>query len=364
MDGLRGFLAFAVVFHHAAIYHGYLMDGVWKTPPSHVFALLGPVGVDLFFMITGFLFWGQMMRVEGRPSWIALYLGRVFRIGPLYLFAVTILFLIVAVQTRFTLQEPVTRLVRHGLTWLALGLPKTTDTMINAYQHTNIPLAGVTWTLSWEWRFYLSLPFLALAARTTKRSLIVVLLSLVLCELGVRLLHWDGEVITYVVLFLLGMLCACLQRLGWTGRLPQAAGSSIIAILAVAVFLFPHLGANPLGQLALGIIFYLIVSGGDLFGLLRTRAAVRLGNVSYGIYLLQGLALGCVFQWPGLRQYEVHSPLVHWAMSLLAATLLLCLATATHVWIERPGIEVGRRLAKRYKHTRARAGGPLKATGN
>ncbi len=56
LDGLRGFLALAVFFHHAAIYHRFLLDGVWALPPSRFYALLGPVGVSVFFMITGYLF--------------------------------------------------------------------------------------------------------------------------------------------------------------------------------------------------------------------------------------------------------------------------------------------------------------------
>jgi len=34
LDGLRGFVAFGVFFHHGAIYHQYLQDGQWASPPS------------------------------------------------------------------------------------------------------------------------------------------------------------------------------------------------------------------------------------------------------------------------------------------------------------------------------------------
>lgn len=62
LDGLRGFLALAVVFSHGAVYQRYLVDGVWQAPPSPFYAFLGPFGVSLFFMITGFLFWSQIVR--------------------------------------------------------------------------------------------------------------------------------------------------------------------------------------------------------------------------------------------------------------------------------------------------------------
>lgn len=58
LDGLRGFLAFGVFFHHSAIYHQYFQDGQWVLPPSCFYTLIGPACVALFFMITGYLFWG------------------------------------------------------------------------------------------------------------------------------------------------------------------------------------------------------------------------------------------------------------------------------------------------------------------
>ena len=36
-------------------------------------------------MITGYLFWSQMLKAKGRPNFLKLYVGRLFRIVPLYL---------------------------------------------------------------------------------------------------------------------------------------------------------------------------------------------------------------------------------------------------------------------------------------
>src|SRR5258708_2116203 len=78
MDGLRGFLALGVFFHHAAIYHQYSQTGKWYLPPSRFYADLGPIGVAMFFMVTGYLFWTQMLKAEGKPNLAKLYLGRIF----------------------------------------------------------------------------------------------------------------------------------------------------------------------------------------------------------------------------------------------------------------------------------------------
>ena len=106
LDGLRGFLALGVFFHHAAIYHRYVLDDVWALPPSAVFTLFGQVGVSMFFMITGYLFWSRMIAECGRPDWMGLYISRIFRIGPLYLVAVGTMLATVFVLTDFRLNEP------------------------------------------------------------------------------------------------------------------------------------------------------------------------------------------------------------------------------------------------------------------
>jgi hypothetical protein len=95
IDGLRGFLALAVFFHHAAIYNLFLLDGHWDLTPSRFYNFLGPIGVSMFFMITGYLFWARVIREGAKPAWVSLYIGRIFRIGPLYLVAVAGMLLLV-----------------------------------------------------------------------------------------------------------------------------------------------------------------------------------------------------------------------------------------------------------------------------
>ena len=50
IDGLRGYLGFAVFLHHGAIWFYYLRSGEWALPPSWLYTHLGQSGVALFFM--------------------------------------------------------------------------------------------------------------------------------------------------------------------------------------------------------------------------------------------------------------------------------------------------------------------------
>jgi peptidoglycan/LPS O-acetylase OafA/YrhL len=65
--------------------------------------LLGPFGVSMFFMITGYLFYSQLLKGKGRPNWKKLYIGRVFRIIPLYWFAVALVVFGVAIHSNWRL---------------------------------------------------------------------------------------------------------------------------------------------------------------------------------------------------------------------------------------------------------------------
>ena len=348
VDGLRGFLALAVVFHHAAVYHRYLLDGAWVSPPSRFYASLGQVGVAFFFMITGYLFWTQMLRAEGKPSWAALYIGRVFRIAPLYLAAALGVFALVAAATGLHLREPVLTLFRHVCAWLALGFfPEAELNLTNA----KLWLADVTWTLRCEWFFYLSLPLLAFGARRRKLDLVFVLILL-----AVSLGSWRATYISdpasslpLVTLFLFGMLNASLKNNHVMLKIGNVWGSAFATGLLALLFYFPTVTSAMAPQLLIFATMHLFLGGSNLFGLLQSRPALRLGDISYGIYLLQGFALAAAFRPSPLRALDLSSPLFHWLLTLLASVLTVVLATIAHVWIERPGIAVGKALVKRWR---------------
>jgi peptidoglycan/LPS O-acetylase OafA/YrhL len=209
----------------------------------------------------------------------------------------------------------------------------------------------VTWTLHWEWRFYLCLPLLAVFARRKGMHLQFVVVAILACQAYLHLYpnaaHKDN--VGFWMLFLLGMLAGSLKHEGKLLRIPDWVGSSLLVVLMVLVFQFKSPSMTTLSQLMLGAILYLIISGTSVFGLLKTRPAIRLGDVSYGIYLLQGLALGFIFRPHFSRVRDLGSPLNHWVLCLVCALFLICVATVTHVWIERPGILAGRWVGNALK---------------
>ena len=388
IDGLRGVLALCVVFHHAAIYHVINLTGVVDFTPSAFYNALGPFGVSVFFMITGYLFWARMIATVGRPDWLALYIGRIFRIGPLFLALCLAVLLLSLARANFHVLVPAGEMLQSGLSWLTLGLLK--PGVFNGDHTIGDAPSGVTWTLHYEWLFYLSLPVLALAGRSRRRYLAgmpAALLAMLGC---IALLggwaDWPLQAVL-ILLFLIGMGCASLeaaldhcdfgffiqnhkndrqnnelelddvsiqhhQALGGSrllARIPDWVASIVVIALVGVVFLgFANLYA-PEPELLLGGAFFLVVRGCSVFGLLLSPASLNFGAISFGIYLLHGLTMATLYTWPSALRFDTASPPTHWLAAFAISVLVVLLATLAHVGIEQTGIAAGRRFTARLR---------------
>jgi len=357
LDGLRGFLALGVFFGHGTIYHRYILDGTWVSA-SRFYDMLAGAGVETFFMITGYLFWSRVVAHRGRLDWVQFYIGRVFRIGPLYMLAVAAMLVILFVRLGPHLNVPPGQFAKEIIRWSALGLFPARD--INGYPQTYLLVAGVTWSLKFEWYFYLVLPLLAVAGRSRLH------LPLVAAALAMSLVYAAIEISTpfphhpiLIALFLLGMTCGSLTANGLAAKIAEPYSSVIVVTLVCVTFMSFSSSYTVGAIILLGGAFFLVASGCSVFGILTSRPARRLGDVSYGIYLLQGLILTVVFSSERVREFALASAIGHWAMILLCAILLVLVATLTHVWIERTGIEFGKRLGRALRReARALSVGP------
>ena len=107
IDGLRGYLALFVFLHHSCVWYFYVRSGRWETPPSQLYVHFGQSSVALFFMITGFLFYSKLINAHRHRSfdWERLYIARVLRLTPLYLFAVALMLFLVILKSAGALHE-------------------------------------------------------------------------------------------------------------------------------------------------------------------------------------------------------------------------------------------------------------------
>src|SRR4029077_213027 len=155
--------------------------------------------------------------------------------------------------------------------------------------------------------------------------------------------------------FLSGMADASLLHENVKLRMSQNV-SSVMALACLAViFAASGNGYGTPTAMLLGLFFYLVCSGASLFGLLTTPPAQRLGNVSYSLYLMQGLVLTLVFAISPIRTFAMGSPYEYWAVGTTCACLLVLGSSLGYAFVERPGIALGKRIVTRAASARNRA---------
>lgn len=354
LDGLRGYLAFFVFLHHAAVWHVFLRTGAWKAPEGNLYNQLGQLGVALFFMITGFLFFGKLL--DGRTKgvdWLRLYVSRVLRLLPLYLLALAAVVAVTFVLSGGRLLQEPLALAKALVCWASFTVLGSPD--LNGVEGSIRIMAGVTWSLPYEWFFYLVLPMMALTLRIRTP-----LYALGLAGAGLYWLLFRCPEIFLACMFLGGMVAAGLVRLPRFGVVARSVPATclLLALPILLVAFWPSVdGVAPL--LLLSVVFAILAGGNDLFGLLSLPVSRLLGEISYSLYLLHGIVLfvlfGVVLE-PGwsrsLTWWE------HWGLVGAATPLLVLLCYLTYRLVELPAMRATPGLVARLRSLASRAGIP------
>jgi peptidoglycan/LPS O-acetylase OafA/YrhL len=343
IDGLRGFLAYFVFLHHGSIWYGQIHQQTWQTPASYLFRHLGDSSVALFFMITAFLFTAKVLDSDRHPiDWRRLYVSRVKRLFPLYAVAVSLMWLMAWALTDWTRQISPGDLLAEILNWTLFTIPGGAS--VNGLPQAKLLMAGVTWSLPYEWWFYCSLPAIAVVLRkqTSHTGWIVFgFANLVLFHAG-----WKLEL--RLVPFLGGMLAAYAvrhQRLClWARSRPAAL---VVLTCLSATVLYTPTAFSPQALILLSIAFILIACGNDLFGMLSATPSRVLGDMTYSVYLLHGLLLSLVFRWIiGFQTLQAYSIAQYWTLVVALSVPLILLSYATYRWIEVPAQRATPTLAR------------------
>ena len=332
IQALRAAAAFAVVFGHSM---NFLERGT-ASLPTVVTDFQGAVGVDLFFVISGFVMTISAPRLLRRtnPSRIFLW-RRLLRVAPLYWLLTSLKLLIVFAVPWLDLLNGQPSAWNIGASFLFVP---------SLNRHGEIrPVISLGWTLNFEMAFYLLFAVSLLA----KRRLLWVLLPLVgaLALLGVvrpaSAPVWTSLADPIVLEFAAGVVIAACA-LG--GRLPSrvVGGACVAGGAAGLLWLSP--GLSPLSRAVhWGVPAALVVLGTvSLEEPLRRRLprwVLLLGSASYSIYLVQvfifplvdGVALRVGAADPGASPRLLAVAVVVWSVLLTAVA-----GVGTHLLVERP----------------------------
>jgi peptidoglycan/LPS O-acetylase OafA/YrhL len=344
IDGLRGYLAMFVFLHHGGSWFWMYHIHQWAIEPNTVFLNIGFTGVGMFFMITSFLFSSKLIDSYNKPlDWTKLYTSRILRIMPLYLFAMAGLVFFTCMLTQFKLHESLGAWFKHVGQWLVFMQPD-----INRIQGTKFLIAGVQWTLAYEWIIYCSLALMGwLFFKIPTRAKVWIIATLFLCLfIYIIYVQYPDRNWRRMTPFLSGIASAFLVRIPRIKNLfsRQWMAVPLLASLVLVIMNYPSL-ADPIALLGVSFTFLGIASGNDLFGILTAKPSLYLGQISYSIYLLHALVLSCtfVFLLPG---YLDLSPLTHWLIICGSCVAMITICTLSYTFIEKPGMDsAGRVLA-------------------
>jgi peptidoglycan/LPS O-acetylase OafA/YrhL len=159
LDGLRGIAVLIVVLGHLAVFSFGFRNARFGAIP--------PVGVDLFFVLSGFLITGILVRSKGQAHYYRnFYARRSLRIWPLYIVLLVFIFAIANHRIPNMNASPNARWPIYALYLQNIVYPKGVDIA------GILPLA-ITWSLAVEEQFYLVWPLLV--AKLSIRHMVSVL---------------------------------------------------------------------------------------------------------------------------------------------------------------------------------------------
>jgi len=361
LDGLRGLACLMILLRHLVLLEippgtkgfwggmNILLSQTWS-------------GVDLFFVLSGFLIFSKLMQEKGGRDWIGrFWLDRGFRLLPLYL----LLLLCYYALRSLPIASPFwAALFQDRLPgWAHLFFVQNWYSAINAQSDSEF--LTVTWSLCAEIEFYLLATLLVwlVARRQFIASLVSCLLLCWLVRFALYIYQPGSFLLAYLLPparmdgFMLGGLIACLYAPQWgapgAGITPKLL-SLPVAILGLGFAVLTLNRVPPSGEFSATVsygwlaifyasaVFYAVAaSGRGGIPLLRRGALPALGTISYGVYLIH-LPVHYMFN-AALGSPDAYVTSARGLVCLFAELLLtLTLASASWFLFERRLIRWGK----------------------
>jgi peptidoglycan/LPS O-acetylase OafA/YrhL len=351
LDLLRALAIIVVVIYHAALF-GFGVPGRVDR--------FGWIGVDLFFVLSGYLIGGQLLAPVTRGQGIKFgrfFARRALRILPAYLVVLAIYFLLPSWR-EFPEMFPLWKFL---LSVQNIGLRGGT-----AFSHA--------WSLAVEDQFYLLLPLVLLFVIRSRRAAVIIPCAIVLGELALRWflafqnlgetgVNFRGyqtciyyPTWTRLDPLVFGVALAAIEKFRphWWQRLMNLAPWLWLPGLALIVYAL-YLGETdsltvatcvwqfPLIALGVAALLVCAVSPRLSFRRVKIPGAAFIASIAYSAYLIQKLVIHFVAQFCSTHDIALTSvaALIGVELCVYAAATTLFLA------IERPFLQLRHRIARR-----------------
>jgi peptidoglycan/LPS O-acetylase OafA/YrhL len=348
LDGLRGVSILAVMAYHIGLIRG------------------GFLGVDIFFVLSGFLITALLTNEwtrSGRISFGKFYMRRALRLLPALILLVIVCDFVMVTIARLYWQPEAFVPVVFGMAYAALAALFYVANWVMISGQT-LWILGHTWSLSIEEQFYLLWPLclLALLRWIRRRGLILTLLvsgiaasllvrvSLVRAQAPVTRLFFglDTRFDELLVGCIVGVLASwsllpTAQRARRILSASAAVGAAVLAVLLWrAGWKEPVMmqGGLTVAAASAGVLIADILArpSGWLARALGRQPLVGIGRISYGLYLWHfPIVYGC-----GALAVDGAPPDLQRAALAIGLTFLV--AAASFRWVERPMLRLKRRF--------------------
>lgn len=358
LDGVRALCILGVVWHHTAMRELAAGETHWL-PMSQV----GYLGVDMFFVLSGFLISTLLQRERAKHGGISLkdfYARRTLRIFPIYylvLIGVAVLYL---VKEHVLHKDPASgEVFFRALPWYATY---TSNFLHPDFQANNL---GITWSLATEEQFYIlwSLAEFGLGRRW-RMGILALLLGasqainfrapgvgqVLETTLGARWTELPIMQTTFTPILLGVLLAHLMDHKAWFDRIARVLSPAMAPVGCLVLLLgLCNIGGDIQGwprlliQIAMTIFVASCVVREDhaLRRPLSWRPIVWVGRISYGMYLYHIFLVGPVRSRLASHGWD-RSP-VEFVVVLLATILI---ASVSFVAIERPILGLKKRFTR------------------
>ena len=326
IQGLRGVAVLLVVLTHGRIF----LEGTPDAPLANAIFLPGAMGVDLFFLISGFIMLYTTRHASGAREALLFAIKRFARIWPAFA-VITVLFIFVRDENASFFRDS------HNLRALArtlafLPVPGGTAPFFNQA----FPLG---WTLVFEMYFYIVFGLSMLAGRLRWVALAAwAVFSLVALP---HMLPGAGplylQVVTHPIIyeFLAGVVIGMLY-LSPHVRFPTAAVAWQAVVCASGFALWYAWSGNSSGHgpqgygWPLALMLCSLALASKTVTLTVPRGLLWIGTVSYSMYLTHFLVQSWLTHW--LEQHGM--PFRNWNLVFLMLLLAIPVASLSHVLLE------------------------------
>ena len=305
---LRGLAALGVVFCH---YGSDLPD----YPKLSLFFNFGQTGVDVFFLISGFIIVYSLIKSGYRTNqFFRFLLKRSIRIDPSYIVTIVLTIIFISMLS-FSKGERVSFIPGQFVAHIFYYVP------FSSYPFYN----HVFWTLCVEFQFYLIIGLLYFLSDNRIYKIAFIIAFTLSCLIPLPKSYY--LIFTYAPIFALGIsLVLFYQNRHW---------KTIILPLLIACFIWYRFGLSIFSLLVISnfVVLYFKIS---------LKPLTFLGDISYSLYLIHSLAMILFVGFGKRLHFDFDHYQLFWLLLEVSAAILV--AYLFYIFIEKPSKALSKRV--------------------